>query len=88
MRTPIPDAIRNAPYLHPSLQFFYSAFWTLSTERQIGMSLGPIPWSRIIQFAQWHGLDEESTDYLERVVRALDLEYLSYHAKKAKAQQK
>jgi hypothetical protein len=51
----------------------------LTTERAIGMTEGPIPWSSIAAYAQTFGYD---LDDLNQVMRQLDDAYLKHMAKK------
>jgi hypothetical protein len=51
-------------------------FWDLSTERQLGMMPGPIPVSRIWEFADRKGLDPDAARVFEIVIRILDNAYL------------
>lgn len=65
---------------------YLEQFWDLSTERQVGMAVGPIPLSRAYEAAARLGLDEDNTATLVRAVRELDREYLK-HVNKAKEKQ-
>lgn len=65
---PIPDRIANAPELAIGLRFYLECFFDLDSERDEG----PIPWSRIVGFAQYHELNWEETDDLIYFVRRLD----------------
>jgi hypothetical protein len=49
-----------------------TAWAELSTCRPIGMAVGPIPWTAIIAWARFHGLDREATGVLVTVIRRLD----------------
>lgn len=49
-----------------------TAWAELSTCRPIGMAVGPIPWTAIIEWARFHGLDREATGVLVSVIRRLD----------------
>lgn len=52
----------------------WESFWELSTERQIGMSPGPIPVSKIIEHAERRsGVPKEA---LVSLIRIMDGEYL------------
>jgi hypothetical protein len=53
------------------------AFGDLSTERQIGMGLGPIPRSAILNYATEHGLLGDEIYRFEDIIRSIDSEYLS-----------
>jgi len=70
----------DAPDILPGHEFFLKAFWELSTERQIGFAIGPIPVSRVRTYAAQNGLDEQSTELLVHVVRSMDGAYLKWVA--------
>lgn len=87
-RMPIPERIRNAPYLHPGLHYYYYAFVELSTCRNIGMGEGAIPWIAVREYALAEGLDEEDFDRLLILVRGMDIEYLDYQRRKQQSEDK
>ena len=41
-----PDGFCDRPEIEPHLTWLWNAFWELGTERQLGMSIGPIPGSK------------------------------------------
>jgi hypothetical protein len=45
-----PDAYYERPEIEPHLTWLWNSFWELSTERQIGMAIGPIPVSKIREY--------------------------------------
>jgi len=45
-----PEAFYDRPEIEPHLVWLWAAFWELGTERQLGMSVGPIPGSRIREY--------------------------------------
>ena len=45
-----PDAFYDRPEIEPHLIWLWNAFWELGTERQLGMSIGPIPGSKIREY--------------------------------------
>jgi hypothetical protein len=57
-------------------EFYLSAFWDLSTCRRIGMSLGPIPWNHIREYAEFAGLDRLNTYAFSAIMRKLDVVYM------------
>lgn len=73
---PVPDRIANRPQLLPGLDFFLFAFYDLSTERQAGMGVMPIPWSAMHGYALAHDMSGEDYEDLLYLVRALDTAYL------------
>jgi len=42
-----PAGFYDRPEIEPHLTWLWNAFWELGTERQLGMSIGPIPGSKI-----------------------------------------
>ena len=45
-----PEGFYDRPEVEPHLAWLWSAFWELSTERQLGMAVGPIPGSKIREY--------------------------------------
>lgn len=72
-KIPIPDDMWP-PALLPGAQEWLAAFHELSTERQIGMGVGPIPGSAI---RGWP-VAEDERELFHRCIRAMDGEYLSH----------
>lgn len=58
---------------------FWNAFHDLGSERQNGMSLGSIPWSKAIAYAEYHEMDAE---FFWLIIRQVDGEYLRMLAPK------
>lgn len=87
-RQPLPNKIANAPALLDGLGLYYDAFLELSTDRAVGMGIGPIPWSSINRYAECHGLvgDDDYGD-LRDMVRAMDGAFLKYEAQRQKDKQ-
>jgi len=55
------------------LDLFFTAYFELQSERQIGMAVGKIPWYSIIKWAQFHGFENPNLiDKLIRFIRALE----------------
>lgn len=69
------------------LEMYYEAFTELSTCRNAGMSVGPIPWTAIDRYGQRYGFQGDGFDYLVRMVRALDDTFLAHSRKKAKEEE-
>lgn len=83
--SPIPDRILNKPVLRPGLDFYFTAFIELSTERQIGQAEGPIPLSAIREWAKDCGIYSPSEyERLKQLVWSLDTVYLNHRATKIK----
>lgn len=59
------------------LQFYWTAFNDLSTDRQIGMGVGPIPYSAIRSYATDYNIrSRDEFDYFLRLMMAMDTRYL------------
>lgn len=70
--------------LHLGLELYYECFWDLTSDRQMGYGIGPIPTSMIINYGRALGLDETQMDSLLYYIRALDNVYLDFRAKEIK----
>lgn len=73
-----PKAIANKPKISPGNALFYSAFQTLDGERQIGMSLGPIPWSMVRYYATTYEFSDSQETALYYVISQMDAAKLNY----------
>ena len=81
--------VAEAPTIQSDQQFLYwQAFQELGTERQIGMSIGPIPLSKVWEWAHHMNLTHSEARALVYVVRELDSEYLSITAKRSNSNSK
>lgn len=78
---PLPDWVIEEPILISGDAFYMKAFSELSTCRQIGMSLGPIPWRDMLLYAQYHCLDSFTIDLFISIIKAMDTFYLDWHRK-------
>lgn len=74
---PVPEGFVNQPMIEPQNVFLWDAFWELSSERQIGMGLGQIPYRALRSFAGDHGIAGDQFDRFRSVIRQLDGEYLA-----------
>ena len=57
------------------------AFWSLSTTRDFGLGLGPIPWNLILEYARWAGIDDDNEELFVTAIREMDAAYIDWHAK-------
>lgn len=74
------------PDLPQNLELYWRAFQDLSTERQIGMAVGNIPWSAIEKYGEKLGMDADGIETLHYHIRnleAADHEYEKSQDKKA-----
>ncbi len=82
MGEPIPERIANAPTLDAGMDFFISAFFELSTERQMGFGEGPIPISAIHSYCRHYSMDDEEELEFVSCIQALDSAYLKRQNRK------
>lgn len=68
--------------------FYLHAFWELSTCRNFGYAIGPIPWHRIVQYGSRKGLDDAMMGIFEHVIRELDEAYLEWQRTEQKQRTK
>lgn len=83
-----PKALIDRPELFPGNEWYLEAFWELSTDRDAGMALGPIPFSAINQYGKRLALDAEEFDTFRIMIRALDGAYLDHAEARRKAREK
>ena len=71
-----PEGFYNRPEIEPHLMWLWNAFWELGTERQLGMSVGPIPGSKIREYL-CDELDLDGTEYerARAIIRKADDAY-------------
>jgi len=72
----LPQWFLDEPHLYPGDVFYLKAFFDLSTCRQSGMGLGPIPWHIIVQYAKFYQLEEDVTEAFIDVIREMDTAFL------------
>lgn len=64
------------PEIMDGFEGWYDDFWSLSTERQIGFGIGPIPQSAIDRHvAGWSG---EDVEMFEHCIREMDRAYMKH----------
>lgn len=73
-----PDWYHEEPDLFPFADFYLDSFWELSTERQLGMSVGPIPASKRDEYAGKKGLVGYSAELFNLVIKALDAAFMNH----------
>ena len=83
---PLPDTVANKPRLRVGLDIYWRAFWECSTNRDIGMAEGPIPWSVVDRWASRHGIEGEDFDRLVLIIKAMDSVYIEERTKSHKKQ--
>ncbi len=75
---PPPEWYAEEPELLPYSEFYLRAFWELSTERQFGYTLGPIPISKLKEFCDRLSLDHVTSEVVKAVIRAMDGAYMEW----------
>jgi len=72
-----PPEFYDQPAVDPHLVWLWNAFWELGTERQLGMSIGPIPGSKIREYLR-DELDLYGADYdrARTIIRKADDAYV------------
>lgn len=65
-------AVARAPEIEPRFGYYWSAYQELGTERQQGMSLGPIPNSAIQEWCVDEELDPLEADAFHYIIRTID----------------
>jgi len=72
-----PAEFHDRPEIEPHLIWLWNAFWELSTERQLGMSVGPIPGSKIREYLRDEmELDGVAYDRARAILRKADDAYV------------
>ena len=87
---PIPDAIKDAPDLRMGLTLFYAGFWDLHSCRPVGLDVGPIPLTAILDYCTAYQIDGDQREDFIWLIRRLDAEYRKWmrnHARPNKVQQ-
>lgn len=74
----LPDWWDKRPPSFRGDDFYLRAFWELSSCRQFGMTVGPIPWHRILAYGAWKRLDRGMLEVFIRVIREMDEVYLKH----------
>lgn len=71
-----PPEFYDRPEIEPHLMFLWTAFWDLSTERQMGMVIGPVPVSKMREYLRDElGLDGNEYDRARAIIRRADEAY-------------
>jgi hypothetical protein len=80
-----PAAFHDQPELEPHLVWLWNAFWELGTERQLGMTVGPIPGSKLREYLRDEmELTDAEYDRARAIIRKADDAYLGMlNARKA-----
>ena len=85
---PVPDKIKNAPELNIGLMFYWKAYQDLTSDRDVGMGVGPIPW---LSMDSWGARNRVRGDDFERLVAILkdmDATFMEHNSRKNKSKSK
>lgn len=84
-----PSEFYSQPEIWIEADWHWKAFSDLSSDRAIGMGLGPIPVTAMLRYAEFCGLDD--VDAIERfrlIVSSVDAEYLTLNTPKGQRDDK
>ena len=76
---PLPDWFMDEPEIEPQDRFFIKAFFDLDTCRSVGMDIGRIPWSIIVQYSDRYKLDEDVSEAFVDIIREMDNAFLKWN---------
>jgi hypothetical protein len=88
MGMPLPEAYANKPTLLTGLEFYWKAFWELSSDRSLGMAEGPIPWSSLDRYAVRYDIFDEEFYRFSSIIRTMDSEYMKFRSKTSQSKSK
>ena len=83
-KMPVPDKIKNAPNLSVGLVLYWRAFQDLSSDRDIGMGVGPIPWTSMDAWAARNRIRGDSFERFVMILRGMDGAFMEKQGKKTK----
>ena len=78
----LPSWLDKEIHMSTAEMFYLKAFWDLNTCRNVGMGIGPIPWTAIKQYSDSKQLDLENEDCFIYVMRQMDDAYVARASKK------
>lgn len=74
----LPQWYLDEPPMPDGWEFYLRAFNDLGTCRQIGMAMGPLPWDKIVDYADRMGLEADVAEDFVRCLRDMDTEYMEW----------
>lgn len=74
---PLPKWALNEPENFPGDYFYITAFHELSTCRNSGMDIGPIPWITIVNYAQFKELEKGMIPCFVDIIMQMDQAYIN-----------
>ena len=85
---PTPGWLEEQPQQESGDGFYLQSFWELSTERQLGFTVGPIPESAIRMYGGAHHLSPVMMVVFKAVIRSMDSTYRDWAESERKKAQK
>ncbi len=86
---PAPSWLDEEPFSLTGDAFYMQAFWDLSTERQLGFTVGPIPESAIQRYPGVECMSPAMIVLFKTVIRSMDQTYREWaESERKKAQKK
>jgi hypothetical protein len=82
---PLPDRIQNAPELNLGSELFYTGILELTSCRQMGMGIGPIPLLAILEYCLINGIDGEQREDFIWFIQRLDSKYIEWSKSRAES---
>lgn len=80
--------VLDEPPTDEVMAFYLTAFYRLSTSRQVGMSIGPIPWLAVADYADRMRLDYVNRELFEVVIYAMDRAWIDWTEERRAAEAK
>jgi hypothetical protein len=75
-----PQWFLDKPEILDGDEFYFSAFWELSSTRALGFSgVGPLPWNHVRDYAVQKGMDDGMISMFQELLRAMDNAYLEWN---------
>lgn len=68
-------------------EFYYDAFKELSTTRQSGLGIGPIPFTALVEYFTIYNIDGDFDEFAS-IIRRMDEVYLALNANEMNAKDK
>ena len=78
----VPKALLDRPNLKRHLLMIWEAFHALNGDRQMGMMIGPIPFTAIDRYAARHGIAGEEFQRFHALISAMDTVHQRHLAEK------
>lgn len=77
--------LESEPEVDEGIRIMVRAYSELSSCRNVGMGIGPIPWTAMLEWCRHHNLRRDVSNHLINVLRLVDADTLRKAAERAKA---